>query len=226
MSLTSASLKRSVAAFVFPYREFLDRTNWNARWLRTVKESRFPLFANRLEMYRYVNSALIRGSPMEYLEFGVAGGDSTRAWCGINSCEDSRFHGFDCFTGLPENWTAECPKGAFDRSGVPPNVSDSRVTFHVGLFQDTLPIFLNGYHPKNPILIHNDSDLYSSTLYTLATLDSRIADGTIVIFDEFWDVLHEYRALVDYCGAFRRTFEIVAATERCIQVAVTLRRSA
>lgn len=226
MPMASASLKRSVAAFLLPYREFLDRANWNSRWLRTIKTSRFPLFGSRVEMYRYLNSVVIGGSPIEYLEFGVADADSMRAWCGINSCEDSRFHGFDCFTGLPENWTAECPKGTFNRGGVPPDISDARVTFHVGMFQDTLPAFLNSYRPANPILIHNDSDLYSSTLYTLATLDPHLTDGTVVIFDEFWDVLHEYRALVDYCTAFRRTFEIVAATERCAQAAVRLLRPA
>lgn len=125
MATAPASLKRRVASILLPYRELLDRANWNARWIQTIKENHFPLFGTRNEMYRYLNSVVICGAPMEYLEFGVAGGDSMRAWCRINSCEDSRFHGFDCFTGLPENWTAECPKGAFDRRGMPPKISDA-----------------------------------------------------------------------------------------------------
>ncbi len=226
MAISSASLKRSLAAALFPYREFWDRTNWNSLWLRTVKKARFELFTTRVDMYRYLDSTVMKSTPIDYLEFGVADGDSMRAWCGINSCKDSRFHGFDCFTGLPESWTAKCPKGTFNRDGAPPDIADARVAFHVGMFQDTLSDFLSTYTPANPIVVHNDSDLYSSTLYTLATLHPYLPVGTTIIFDEFWDVLHEYRALVDYCSAFRRRFEIVAATERCTQAAVRLLRTA
>jgi hypothetical protein len=39
-------------------------------------------------------------------------------------------------------------------------------------------------------VIHNDSDLYSSTLYALTMMDRIVPLDAIVIFDEFWDV-HE-----------------------------------
>jgi len=74
--------------------------------------------------------------------------------------------------------------------------------------------------PASQVVIHNDSDLYSSTLFCLTTLDRLIAAGTIIIFDEFYDALHEYRALCDYCEAFQRSYKIVAATLHFNQVAV------
>jgi hypothetical protein len=54
----------------------------------------------------------------------------------------------------------------------------------------------------------------------LATLNRLISRDTIIIFDEFYDALHEYRALCDYCEAFQRSYKIVAATLRFNQVAV------
>ncbi len=76
------------------------------------------------------------------------------------------------------------------------------------------------YQPASPILVHNDSDLYSSTLFCLTTLNRFIVSGTIIIFDEFYDALHEYRALCDYCEAFQRSYKIVAATRQFNQVAI------
>jgi hypothetical protein len=40
-----------------------------------------------------------------------------------------------------------------------------------------------------------------------------MASGTIIIFDEFYDVLHECRALSDYAGSYMRKYRIVATTQ-------------
>jgi hypothetical protein len=214
------SLKRSVAAAVLPYREFLDRTNWTSRWCRTVKQADCPQFPRRGLMYEYLHSTFLGDAPIDYIEFGVAEGASLRYWCALNQHASSRFFGFDCFTGLPEDWDADRPKGAFSRHGQPPDVRDPRVKFQVGLFQDSLPPFLASYRPSNRVVIHNDGDLYSSTLYTLTMMETIISPDTVVIFDEFWDALHEYRALRDYSVAYRRPFKIVAASDRFSAVAV------
>src|SRR5277367_3439257 len=42
--------------------------------------------------------------PVNYLEFGVYRGESMRSWLASLSRPDSRFAGFDTFTGLPERW--------------------------------------------------------------------------------------------------------------------------
>ena len=171
MFSSGISLKRSVAAAVLPYREFLDRTNWTSRWCRTVRQADCPKFPRREQMYEYLHSAVLDNEPIDYLEFGVADGASLRNWCALNRHAGSRFFGFDCFAGLPEDWHADHPKSMFNRDGQPPDVPDPRVQFQV-------------------------------------------------IFDEFWDSLHEYRALTDYSAAYRRPFKIVAAADRFSQVAV------
>jgi hypothetical protein len=210
------SIKRSVANYLFPrYSPLLDRLNWTARWVATAKEnSQCPRFNSREEMYNHLNQTFFdRGnSPIDYLEFGVYRGDSLRSWCGLNGSPRTRFFGFDSFQGLPEGWTNERPKGAFTTSGKTPDINDPRVQFVVGWFQHSLPGFLGSYEPKNRLVIHNDSDLYSSSLYCLTSLNAFMPSGTLIVFDEFYDVLHEYRALSDYAEAYMRKYRIVAAT--------------
>ena len=214
------SWKRSIAAAVLPYREFLDRANWTSRWCRTIRQADCPRFPSREKMYEYVHSAVLCEAPIDYIEFGVADGASLSHWCALNHHATSRFFGFDCFTGLPEDWSATHSKGMFNRNGQPPDVPDRRVRFQVGLFQDSLPSFLASYRPSNRVVIHIDGDLYSSALYTLTMMETIIYPNTLVIFDEFWDALHEYRALTDYSAAYRRPFQIIAAADRFSQVAV------
>jgi O-methyltransferase len=221
----SFSLKRTLAASLFRYSEFLDRLNWTARWTKRVRKDRpCPIFSSREEMYEYLNGAFLGDSRavIDYFEFGVAEGNSLRSWCGINSHERSRFFGFDSFQGLPSDWTKEHPKGQFSTGGKLPDIGDSRVELVPGWFQQSLPEFLARYRQLAPIVIHNDSDLYSSTLFCLANMNPLIARGTLIIFDEFYDTLHEYRALSDYCEAFLREYKIVAATPSFNRAAIQI----
>jgi hypothetical protein len=78
------------------------------------------------------------------------------------------------------------------------------------------------YSPQSPLVIHLDCDLYSSTLYCLTTLDPVIAQGTLIVLDDFFDALHVYRALTDYCSAYVRQYEILARTHQLGQVAIRM----
>jgi hypothetical protein len=150
------------------------------------------------------------------LEFGVFQGASIKYWSTINSCTESRFFGFDTFEGLPERWdyfSRGLAEKHFDLGGQIPNVNDTRTCFVKGLFQDTLPVFLKQHCMRKQLVIHNDADLYSSTLYVLTQLNNMIVPGTIIIFDEFSSVLHEFRALEDYCASYLRSYDILAATK-------------
>lgn len=219
---TAFSPKRSLIRAVAPL-FLLDKPIQIIKWCRFVESCDCPLFPNRESLYEYIEKAILGGAPVDYLEFGVAGGDSLRCWLELNSHPESRFWGFDSFEGLPDDWSPSRPKGTFTQRGRPPKLHDPRVRFEIGLFQDTLPRFLHAFHPQRQVIIHNDSDLYSATLYTLTKLDSSVSDGTIIIFDEFWDAAHEFRAFMDYVAAYRRTFSVIAGTRRFGQVAVVLR---
>ena len=185
----------------------------------------YPVFEKKKRMYDYINDEVLSNGKIQYLEFGVYRGESIRYFAEINSDADSRFVGFDTFTGLPEDWAGfsrSVKSHAFDTGGETPQTDDVRISFVKGLFQDTLPQFIEEYKPDGQLVIHNDSDIYSSTLYVLTLLNNVISPGSIIIFDEFYSVMHEYRAFIDYCTSYRRKYEVIAATSNYVQVAVRM----
>ena len=182
-------------------------------------------FSGREALYKFINDEVLRGQELDYLEFGVYKGDSILQWAGLNSKPDSRFHGFDTFTGLPEDWhkfSKTIQARAFDMGGQVPTVADQRVSFYKGLFQETLPTFLNAYLSNRAMVIHFDCDLYSASLYVLTQVDKIAKSGTLIIFDEFTSLLHEFRALEDYCSAYMRSYKVVAATKDDVQIAIQM----
>jgi len=184
-------------------------------WVR-VHADGCPLLSDRFDLYRYVNETVIGARPINYLEFGVFEGASIRAWAQTNCEPASDFVGFDTFEGVDEPWALlvnDVDMKTFDVNGTYPSIDDGRVRFVKGYFQDTLPEFLQTFQPAHRLVVHCDADLYSSTLYTLSKCDSIMAPGTVVVFDEFSSIQHEFRALADYCAAYRRDYRTVAATK-------------
>lgn len=201
---------RNVASVLYPRPvPLLDTLNGHARLCRWLKGETAPTFAHRFELYDHVKGTCLGNGPINYLEFGVHEGDSFRRWLTIETNPESRFWGFDTFVGLPTDWNKHRPQGHFDVDGHTPNVDDKRAAFEAGLFQETLPDFLKKFSNDKQLVIHNDSDLYSSTHYTLAILNTVFVPGSVIIFDEFASPLHEFRAWTDYCGAFMRKARLI-----------------
>ena len=207
-----------------------EQQYWERRWQETAKdfEATYPTFdfkyEDRHQFYRFINCKILEKAPVDYLEFGVAGGSSFCSWMQLNSCEQSRFFGFDSFEGLPEHWHANAPKGAYSTQGNIPSIDDPRGTFLKGMFQETLPEFAAAFEPNNRLVLHMDADLYSSTLYVLTMLDRFIAPGTIILFDEFLSKKgsHEFAALYDYSRAYYRKWNIVAARKDKVKLAIEI----
>jgi len=173
-------------------------------------------------MFDYVARSV--AEPVEYLEFGVGTGSSLRAAGGAFAHADSRFFGFDTFSGHPEDWHGRIegyairediifssrdifqPAGAFDVRGRTPAetgvVVDPRAEFIRGLVQDTLPAFLEGFQPRGPLVVNIDINLYSGALFILATLHNLVRRGDIIMFDELYDLDGEFLALNNYLKAF------------------------
>jgi O-methyltransferase len=219
------SIARRVASLIYPRRiELFDRLNLNTSF-RDVLTTNFASSTeaeDRYQMYRHVHDSLVKDVAITYLEFGVWKGDSIANWAKMNTHVDSRFYGFDTFTGLPEDWNQSNLRGTFDLDGNVPAIDDSRVTLIPGLFQESLYSFLSSFESTNPIVIHVDCDLYSSTLFVLTALDRVLRPGTIIIFDEFFDLQHEFAAFLDYTQSFYRQWRGLAHTRDYIQVAITL----
>ena len=130
---------------------YLD--SWS--WIKSFSVDYPKLYWQKNDGFNYAfESATTEGL---ILEFGVASGVSIRE---LASMTEQEIHGFDSFKGLPESWM-ELPKGTFNLNGKPPSAPE-HVNFHVGLFTETLPKFLDKYN--GPVKFLNiDCDLYTST---------------------------------------------------------------
>ena len=151
------------------------------------------------------------------LEFGVATGDTL---CRIARLRQPA-HGFDSFEGLPEDWRTGYARGAFAMA--PPTVPGA--TLHVGWFDETLPKFLA--HHDGPIaFVHMDADLYSSTDTIFREASDRFVEGTIILFDEYFNFpgweQHEHKAFMEFVERTGHGFEYVAYNSLHEQVLVRL----
>lgn len=185
-------------------------------WLRVNGFHPAPLYASRSELY----TALARSIADErvlYLEFGVFQGASLHSWSQLLQNPLSELHGFDSFEGLPEEWNTFNPQGAFDTKGSLPHIDDQRVVLHVGWFHQTLPDFVLPQHQR--LVVHIDADLYSSTTYVLAALQDAIRPGTILLFDEFYDHMHELRAFSEFIQSSKMTFRFLGGANSLSQCA-------
>ena len=205
--------KQQVSLFFWwRYSVTVDRMNRNAINREFAEKNRgVRVFPDRSRQWRYIYHDILKDVPIDYLEFGVFRGDSIREWCSLSTSPDSRFYGFDTFTGLPEHWFSDFSKDAFSTAGEIPILQDRRVNFIKGLFQDTLDDFLKNYHRKNIIVLHMDADLYSSALFVLISMHQYLRKGDVLMFNDFLDPLGESKAFSDYCQAFRIRPEIVSA---------------
>ena len=186
------------------------------RWTEAHGFSSFPRYSTREELYAAV-AAPVCNRRVLYLEFGVYRGASLRHWCHLLQHPSAMLHGFDSFQGLPEDWDRLRGAGTFTADGRWPEFDDQRVVLHAGWFKDTLPLFIIPEHEE--LLIHLDADLYSSTELVLRVLQDNIVPGTIIIFDEFCDRLHELRAFDEYLQRTAQRFMLLGATSNLEQAA-------
>ena len=180
-----------------------------------------PSFHEREQMYKFVNDA-IQQEAIDYIEFGVFQGATIRFWADSNKHQESRFIGFDSFEGLPEDWRPSAPKGRFNVDGALPEIDDPRVHFVKGWFDTTIPLFTRKFEVKNRLVVHLDADLYGSTMLALVHLAPFFSKGTLLIFDEFFDRDHEFKALIDWQSIYRKDFRIIAETGNFAQVCAEL----
>lgn len=199
-----------------------------SKWRKELPDLPFNDFYNkkvnyedRINLHKYIfNSQKLEGV-INYLEFGVAGGISFSWWIEMNKHPESRFYGFDTFTGLPEDFGV-MKKIDYDTKGNFPKINDSRCCFVPGMFQDSLPTFLKDFSFDKRTVLHMDADLYSSTLYVLTLLAYKLKKDDIIIFDEFGVSTHEFRAFFDFLSAYKIRFEYLGAVNNYLQVAIRI----
>lgn len=165
----------------------------------------------RFGLYTFLNKEMIKDQPINYLEFGVANGGSFYWWLDNHNNTQSKFHGFDTFSGLPEDW-GHFKKGEMNNGNEVLQTTDNRAQFYQGLFQQTVPGFLKNFDNSKLTVIHMDADLYSSTLFTLCSFAPYLKKGDIIFFDEFCVPTHEFLAVKNFTESYYIDLKPVAAS--------------
>jgi len=178
-------------------------------------------YEDRFKLHEHIFEKEELNKEINYLEFGVADGISFKWWVNKNNNSDSKFVGFDTFTGLPEDFGV-MKKKDYDTKGILPDIDDSRVDLRAGLFQHSLPKFLKDFDFSRRTVLHMDADLYSSTLYVLTVLAFKLKKDDIIIFDEFGVPTHEFRAFRDFFNSYMIKYEVLGAINNYLQLAVKI----
>lgn len=154
--------------------------------------------------------------PGDFLEFGVAMGGSAIVIAERARADGRTFHGFDVFGMIPPPTSQKDDekskeryrqiasgksrglrgetyygyrddlfsevRASFARYGLPP--TPGSVELHKGLFEDTVP----GVVGDRPIAFaHIDCDWYDPVAFCLAVIGDRMAQGGIIVFDDYND---------------------------------------
>lgn len=203
-----------------------------SKWINDNMDIEFNDFYNpnrdgaaRLKLYSFViNKLNLNQADVVYLEFGVANGTSFKWWVNEITNTNTQFHGFDTFTGLPEDW-GHFKKGDMSANNTPPVIeNDNRHFFYQGLFQQTLPQFIkknNGIITK-PLVIHLDADLYTATYYVLNQLAPYLKKGDVIFFDEFNVPNHEFLAFEEFCKSYYINYTVLGAVNNYYQTAIQI----
>lgn len=171
------------------------RAAWTSSEFVQLNLNEAMIYPNKFELISDVGGKAL--SEGEILEFGVGSGETLHHFS--KTFPNRSIYGFDSFDGLPENWRSGFPEGTFSDVVVP--TERNNINLIKGLFQDTLEDFLAKTDLKIAI-VHCDADLYSSTKFVLEKLSTKIQNGTIIFFDEYFNYpgweQHEHKALQEW----------------------------
>ncbi len=180
--------------------------------------------ARQFETASDLHCAMLEGASNSglYLEFGVYSGWS------INLIADQKpqqtIFGFDSFEGLPDKWRDGYEAGHFARDTFPE--VRSNVKLIKGLFNRTLPLFLDHASSIPVSYLHVDCDIYSSSVTIFNNLQKNIVPGTIIIFDEYFNYpyweQHEFKAFQEYISSSGRKYKYIGVVPRHQQVAIQI----
>jgi len=205
-----------------PYQDNPESKNFVAKHFQKAK----PLFSDAEVLRLASDSVTIDGL---FVELGVCTGTTINFIGALNP--HKKIYGFDSFEGLPEDWVRGdriIPQGSLglkNPSVLPPVLHN--VELIKGWFDDTLPMFAK--QATHPIaLLHIDCDIYSSTVSAFQHLGGLLREGTVIVFDEFYNYPgyenHEFKAFMEFLESQSFKAEYLAFNTNHQQVAVRLVR--
>jgi len=153
-------------------------------------------------------------------EFGVFRGGTINHMASRTS---KTIFGFDSFEGLPESWDQGLGKGHFSVKQLP-KVREN-VKLIKGWFDQTLPPFLK-QNTGMAAFIHVDCDLYSSTKIVFDLMGPRLAAGSVIVFDEYFNFPDwkdgEHKAFTEFLDRSGLTCRYIGYHVKGQQVAAVL----
>jgi hypothetical protein len=176
-------------------------------------------FEDRYELLEYAVREVQIANGL-WLEFGVYKGNTLNFIAERTKCP---VYGFDSFRGNPEDWRSEYKKGAFALEEIPQ--FSSNISIMCGYFQDILPKFLET-HTKTIAFAHIDCDLYSSAKVIFDLAGHKLAEGSIIVFDEYFNYPgwknHEFKAFMEFIEKSGKEYEYIGYVYKHSQVAVRI----
>jgi len=231
MAILDRGIKRGI--LIRLYTKMIHKFYVNDIWidvrLAAKKEAVEYVLANmqdaivRRDRYELLKFALGRAMPEGLvLEFGVEKGESIRV---LARNTDRIVYGFDSFEGLPADWRGTMEtKGKFSTKNRLP-AAPSNVRFRVGWFDATLPQFLSEVKEK-AAFIHIDCDIYESTRTVFDLMSDRIVNGTIIVFDEYFNYpgwrQHEFKAFQEFIRRSGKSYRYIGYSAEKGHVAVQI----
>jgi hypothetical protein len=186
-----------------------------------------PMFKTRQELFKFALDSVTVADGL-YAEFGVYKGDSINRLARLRPHQ--MFYGFDSFEGLPESWTLGARTGAFSVGGRFPAVHGN-VVLVKGFFEQTLPDFVAACDKKAVALLHVDCDLYSATKTVLDRLAPLLVEGSVIVFDEYFNYpgwqQGEFKAFAGFIDSHEHLgYDYIGYIRNGGQLAVRLKRRA
>lgn len=180
------------------------------------------LAKDKKDYWRIISAGTVATIPPgDWLEFGVYKGVSANIF--LKGMGPNKLFLFDSWDGLPEDW-GNHKKGKFKYDV--PKFTDNRVKIVKGLFEHTIPQWVEKYPKPSVALVHIDCDLYSSTKCVLENIDRLITSDTLMLFDELLGTElmreHEGRAFFEYIETNGYDFEYLYRTDSMAQVALRI----
>lgn len=130
-------------------------------------------------------------------EYGFVMSEEARQWA-IDRRARMKFYGFDSFDGLPEikgidvggafkEGDYSCPQQTVVRRFEEKGIGLEKIELVPGWFSDSLTEdFIRSRNGRQAAVIHIDCDLYESTNDILLRIVPLIQDGTVIIFDDWF----------------------------------------
>jgi hypothetical protein len=164
-----------------------------------------------------------------FVELGTGKGRTSNFIAALNP--HKTIYTFDSYLGHPTDWDKGDKVISKDAFAWPADEKMPtlllNVDLQVGWFVDTLPSFVQSQ--DQPIaFLHIDCEVYESTAQGLDLLGPKIVDGTVLLFDEFYNYPkfrdHEYKAFQEFLEKYSFEPEYLAYNLFHEQVAVRVHK--